>query len=81
MVQTIIINQSDIETIQPMSVSTEAVSRKVRSLRQLLTAPRIYRNELKVARCMAQVIDAHPTLSNICLWAMGIVIMLEILYA
>ena len=82
MVQTIIINQSNIEAIQPMSVSTEAVSRKVRNLRRLLTIPCIYRKELRMARAAARAIDAHPTVSNIVLWLMGIAIMVEIfLYA
>lgn len=78
MVQTIIINQSNIEAIQPMSVSTEAVSRKVRNLRRSLTVTSIYRKELRMARAAARAIDAHPTLSNICLWLMGIGIMVEI---
>lgn len=78
MVQTIIINQSNIEAIQPISVSTEAVSRKVRNPRRLLTIPRIYRKELRMARAAARAIDAHPTVSNIVLWLMGIAIMVEI---
>lgn len=40
--------------------------------------PRLYRKELRLARAVARVIDAHPTLSNIALWLMGIGIMVEI---
>lgn len=34
--------------------------------------------ELRLARAVARAIDAHPTLSNIALWLMGIGIMVEI---
>ena len=40
--------------------------------------PRLYRKELRLARAVARAIDAHPTLSNIALWLMGIGIMVEI---
>lgn len=40
--------------------------------------PRLYRKELRLARAAARAIDAHPTLSNIALWLMGIAIMVEI---
>ena len=30
--------------------------------------PRLYRKELRLARAVARVIDAHPTISNIALW-------------
>lgn len=39
---------------------------------------RLYRKELRLARTMARVINAHPTISNIFLWLMGIAIMVEI---
>lgn len=42
------------------------------------TLPRIYRKELRMARAAARAIDAHPTISNIALWLMGIGIMVEI---
>lgn len=90
-------NWSDIEPCQPMtSAATHqreqainrifaTIARKHRSMRQTLralTPSRIYRQELKVARRMAQAINHHPTLSNACLWAMGIAIFAEIfLYA
>jgi hypothetical protein len=40
--------------------------------------PRLYRKELRLTRTIARVIDAHPTLSNIFLWLMGIGIIVEI---
>ena len=43
-----------------------------------MSLPRLYRKELRLARSVARVIDAHPTLSNIALWLMGIGIMVEI---
>ena len=39
---------------------------------------RLYRHQLRMARAVARVIDAHPTLSNIALWLMDIGIMVEI---
>jgi hypothetical protein len=90
-------NWNDIEPCQPMtSAATHqreaamsrffaTVARRSQAMRQTLrtlTAPRIYRQELKAARRMAQTIDHHPTLSNACLWAMGIAFVIEIfLYA
>ena len=68
---TIIINQSDIETIQPTSTcnefanEVEGISIRFRHL----TAPVIYRKQLKRYRRMAQFIDAHPALTN--LWIGG----------
>jgi len=43
-----------------------------------MSLPRLYRQELRLARAVARMIDAHPTLSNIVLWLMGIAIMVEI---
>ena len=40
--------------------------------------PRLYRHQLRMARAVARAIDAHPTISNIALWLMGIGIMVEI---
>ena len=43
---------------------------------------RLYHQELRMARAMARVIDEHPTISNICLWLMGLAFMVEVfLYA
>jgi len=93
---TTVINWSDIETCQPMCphAATEqreqainrifaTIARKHRNMRQTLrtlTPSRIYRQELKVARRMAQAIDHHPTLSNACLWAMDIAFMIEVFF-
>lgn len=43
-----------------------------------MSLPRLYRKELRLARAVAWAIDAHPTISNIALWLMGIGIMVEI---
>ena len=68
-----------------MSRFFATIARRSQAMRQTLrtlTAPRIYRQELKAARRMAQAVDQHPTLSNACLWAMGIAFMIEVfLYA
>ena len=48
----------------------------------LFTFPCIYRRQLRMYRRIAQAVDQHPTLSNACLWAMGIAFMIEVfLYA
>jgi len=39
---------------------------------------RLYRQELRMACALARVIDAHPTLSNIALWLMGIALAFEV---
>ena len=39
---------------------------------------RLYRHQLRMARAVARVIDAHPTLSNIALWLMGIALAFEV---
>ena len=77
-----IYNQSDVETIQPTSTCNEFAN-EVEGINirfRHLTAPVIYRKQLKVARRMAQAIDHHPTLSNACLWAMGIAFMIEVFF-
>ena len=90
-------NWSDIEPCQPMTSAAASqreaamsrffatIARRSQALHQTLrnlTAPRIYRQELKAARRMAQAVDQHPTLSNACLWAIGIAFMIEVfLYA
>ena len=68
---TIIINQSDIETIQPTSTCNE-FAREVEGIRigfkfhaSSFTAPRIYRKQLKMYRCMAAWADHHETLLNV----------------
>ena len=44
--------------------------------------PRLYRKELRLARAVARVIDAHPTISNIALWVQAFVgIYLIFMYA
>ena len=68
---TIIINQSDIETIQPTSTCNE-FAREVEGISirfRRLTAPVIYRKQLKMYRRMTQFIDRHLALTN--LWIGG----------
>lgn len=73
---------NNIKTVQPMTGSMKVVSGMVRSLRRFLTITRIYSRELRMARALARVIDAHPTVSNICLWLMGMAAMVgSFLYA
>ena len=43
-----------------------------------MSLPRLYCKELRLARSVARTIDAHPTVSNIALWLMGIAIMVEV---
>lgn len=68
---TIIINQSDIETIQPTSTCNE-FAREVDGIRigfkfhvSSFTAPRIYRKQLKVYRRMAAWAERHEVLVNV----------------
>ena len=47
-----------------------------------MSLPRLYRQELRLTRAVARVIDAHPTLSNIALWVQTFVgIYLIFMYA
>lgn len=64
---TFIYNASDVETIQPTSTCNE-FAREVEGISirfRQLTAPVIYRKQLKMYRRLAQFIDLHPTLSTI----------------
>ena len=64
---TIIYNQSDVETIQPTSTcnefanEVEGISIRFRHL----TAPVIYRKQLKMYRRMAAWAERHKTLVNV----------------
>lgn len=63
---TIIINQSDIETIQPTSTCNE-FAREVEGISirfRHLTAPVFYHKQLKMYRRMAAWIDRHKALAN-----------------
>lgn len=47
-----------------------------------MSLPRLYRQELRLARAVARAIDAHPTISNIALWVQTFVgIYLIFMYA
>lgn len=43
-----------------------------------LSAPRLYRLELRAARSVAQWLDLHPVIFNALLWALGILFALEV---
>ena len=43
-----------------------------------LTAPRLYRLELRAARAVASFLTARPRLFNALLWALGILFALEV---
>lgn len=66
----------NIETMKA-NIQSALQATKQRVLKEL-TLPRLYRKELRLARAIARAIDAHPTISNIALWLMGIGIMVEI---
>ena len=85
---TIIINQSDVETIQPTSTCNE-FAREVEGIRigfkfhvSSFTAPRIYRKQLKMYRRMTQFIDRHPALANLWIggWAVGFALYIFLYY-
>ena len=59
------------------------VSTAARALMQsakYLTAPRLYRLELRAARSVAQWLDRHPVIFNALLWVLGIAFALEVFY-
>ena len=77
---TIIINQSDIETIQPTSTCNE-FAREVEGISirfRHLTAPVIYRKQLKMYRRMAAWTDRHKALVNVITAAQVVVFALYI---
>ena len=45
-----------------------------------LSAPRLYRLELRAARSVAQWLDRHPVIFNALLWVLGIVFALEVFF-
>ena len=68
----------EVERFTLHSIPANAPTRSL----SLFTFPCIYRRQLRMYRRIAQVVDHHPTLSNACLWAMGIAFMIEVfLYA
>ena len=59
------------------------VSTAARALMQsakYLTAPRLYRLELRAARAAASLIESRPRLFNALLWALGIAFALEVFF-
>ena len=72
----------NVETLQAIKQRVLSAVAKLSIVNGQWSITRLYRQELRMARAVARVIDAHPTLSNIALWLMGIGIMVEIfLYA
>jgi len=62
-------------------LGSAAFTKAVRRLKEF-SIWRVYRKELRLARAVARAVDGHPTLSNIGLLLMGLVLMVEIfLYA
>ena len=45
-----------------------------------LSAPRLYRLELRAARSVAQWLDRHTVIFNALLWALGIAFALEVFF-
>ena len=45
-----------------------------------LSAPRLYRLELRAARSVAQWLDRHPVIFNALLWVLGIAFALEVFF-
>ena len=69
----------NVETLQAIKQRVlSVVVSKFSALRSQFSVWRVYRHQLRLARAVARVIDAHPTISNICLWLMGVGIMVEI---
>ena len=77
------INQSssvsiNIETLQAIKQRVLSAVANFSLFTVHFSLSRLYRQEMRMARAVARVIDAHPTLSIIALWLMGIGIMVEI---
>ena len=78
----LVVNQVEAQGVSESYPVFQEIARRRQAIRRVLsnlTVPRIYRAELNVARRIGQVIDHHPTLSNVGLWAMGIAFFVEIL--
>lgn len=78
-------NPATSKTRRPFSAIAAAmvgtVSTSARALMQsakYLTAPRLYRLELRAARAAASLIESCPRLFNALLWALGILFALEV---
>lgn len=70
---------------RPFSIAAAVgtVSTAARALMQsakYLTAPRLYRLELRAARAAASLIESRPRLFNALLWALGIAFALEVFF-
>ena len=68
----------NIETLQAIKQRVLSAVAKLSIFNFQFSIWRIYRHQLRLARAVARVIDAHPIISNIVLWLMGIGIMVEV---
>ena len=68
----------NVETLQAIKQRVWSAVAKLSIVNCQFSIWHIYRQELHMARAVARAIDAHPTVSNIALWLMGIGFMVEI---
>ena len=68
----------NIETLQAIRQRVLSAVAKLSIFNFQFSIWRLYRHQLRLARAVSRAIDAHPTISNIALWLMGIGIMVEI---
>ena len=68
----------NIETLQAIKQRVLSAVTKLSIVNCQFSIWHIYRHQLRLARAIARAIDAHPTVSNIALWLMGIGLMVEI---
>ena len=77
-------NPATSKTRRPFSTIAAAVGTVATAARALmqpakyLTAPRLYRLELRAARAAASLIESRPRLFNALLWGLGILFALEV---
>ena len=68
----------NVETLQAIKQRVLSAVAKLSIFNFQFSIWHLYRHHLRLARAVARAIDAHPTVSNIALWLMGIGIMVEI---
>ena len=72
----------NIETLQAIKQRVLSAVAKLSIFNFQFSIWRIYRHQLRLARAVARVIDAHPTISNIAFWVQAFVgIYLIFMYA
>ena len=65
-------------TLAAMVGTVSTAARALMQSAKYLTAPRLYRLELRAARAAASLIESRPRLFNALLWALGILFALEV---